>query len=186
MWDSATWQAFLNELLLFLPRLLTGLVVLVAFWIVGAGVDRLVRRLAAAHHLDPDPTYFLARAAKVGLLLIGLVTALGTVGLDVTALVTSLGLTGLAVGLAMKDIISNAVSGVLLLLYKPFRHGDRIAVAPHEGQVIEINLRYTVLKADDRKVYIPNATLFTNVVTVMKKDAPTAQEGGPGTGAPLL
>ncbi len=174
MWD---WQPLLNNFLLFLPRLVTGLLILIVFWAVGAGLERLVRRLAATRRLDPGLTSFLARGAKIVLLLIGLLTALGTLGLDVTALVASLGLTGLAVGLAMKDMISNAVSGILLLMYKPFRHGDHIAIDPHQGRVVEINLRYTVLDADDKTIFVPNSNLFTNVVTVLKKESPPKEEG---------
>ncbi|MCI0456232.1 MAG: mechanosensitive ion channel [Gemmataceae bacterium] len=176
MWD---WEALLNSFLLFLPRLLTGLVILIGFWVVGAMIERLVRRLTAARRLDPGLTSFLARAAKITLLLLGLLTALGTLGLDVTALVASLGLTGLAIGLAMKDMISNAVSGILLLLYKPFCHGDQITIDPHKGRVIEINLRYTVLDSEDKTIFVPNANLFTNVVTVLKPESAPKEDSPP-------
>ncbi len=70
----------------------------------------------------------LARTAKLALLCIGVISALGTLGVDVTAMVTGLGLTGFAVGFALKDIISNSLAGILILIYKPFQRHDRIMV----------------------------------------------------------
>jgi small-conductance mechanosensitive channel len=131
MRDAASWQALMNHLLLFLPRLITALIVLVGFWAVAAAVQRVVDRTAKGRGLDAGLTVFLSRAAKVLLLFVGLVVALGTVGIDVTALVAGLGLTGFAIGFALKDIISNALSGILILIYKPFHHGDHIAVDTH-------------------------------------------------------
>ena len=164
MLDS--WQKLLDQFLLFLPKLVVALGLFVALWVVAAGLERLVRRLTARHALDPGLTYFLAGGAKVVLIAVGIVTALGTLGVDVTALVAGLGLTGLAVGFALKDIISNALSGILILVYKPFRHGDQITVSEQTGKVTEINLRYTVLDAEDKTVFVPNSNLFTNVVIV--------------------
>ncbi|HYT87152.1 MAG TPA: mechanosensitive ion channel domain-containing protein [Gemmataceae bacterium] len=172
MWDAATWQKLLDGFVLFLPRLLTGLIVFVVLWLIAKGAQRVVRRLAALRNLDPNLTAFLSGTAKVVLMFVGAVMALGTMGVDVTALVAGLGLTGFAVGFALKDIISNALSGILILVYKPFRHGDHITVEEHEGQVIEINLRYTVLDVEDKTIFVPNANLFTNVVSVKKKDTP--------------
>ena len=167
MWDAATWQTLLNNVLLFLPRVVVGLLVFAALWLVGAALQRLITR-AAGSRLDPGLTYFLSRTAKLSVVLCGAVTALGTLGVDVTALVTGLGLTGFAVGFALKDIISNALSGILILIYKPFHHGDQITVSEQTGKVTAINLRYTVLDAEDKIVFVPNANLFTNVVIVNK------------------
>src|SRR5439155_2054975 len=103
------------------------------------------------------------------LLIFGAVTALGTMGVEVSALVAGLGLTGFALGLALKDIVSNALSGILVLVYRPFRILDSIKVTDLEGTVTEINLRYTVLEAEGQTHLIPNASLFANPVTVLGK-----------------
>jgi len=175
MWDSAVWQQVWANVLLFLPRLASGLAVLGGFWLAGGAAQRFAQRLAAARRIDPDLTLLLGQIAKVSLLLFGGITALGTLGLDVTALVTGLGLTGFAVGFALRDIISNALSGMLLILYKPFRNGDRIAVTALEGTVTDVNLRYTVLVADGKRIFVPNASLMTNPITVTLPAAPDDQ-----------
>jgi small-conductance mechanosensitive channel len=76
-------------------------------------------------------------------------------------------------GFALKDIISNSLSGVLIIVYKPFVSSDRITMNPYEGMVLEVNLRYTVLEGENNKrIFIPNSLLFTNPIIVETKPAP--------------
>lgn len=167
--DAVTWQALWASVVDFLPRLALGLVVLGAFWAVGIAVERLITRVALLRRIDPGLVSFFGQSAKTTLVIVGLISALGTLGVDVSALVAGLGLTGFALGFAMKDLISNALSGILVLVYKPFRHGDFITVTGLEGSVVEINFRYTVLDAEGKWIFIPNSNLFTNPVTVKKR-----------------
>jgi small conductance mechanosensitive channel len=129
----------------------------------------VLERMERFRQLDPDLIDVLGGSAKVGVFGIGVVTALGTVGIDVTALVAGLGLTGFALGLALKDIISNAISGILVILYKPIKHKDFISVSGFQGQVVEINLRYTVLQGPDTTIFVPNSTLFSSGITVQRE-----------------
>src|SRR5262245_42739154 len=170
-------ENFANQVKDRLPLLATGLAILLAFWVAGWLADRAVRRMFAFRHIDPQVEDLLARSAKVVLRLVGVITALGTVGVDVTALVGGLGLTGFALGFALKDIISNALSGVLLLVYKPFQPGDHLTVAGFEGRVVNITFRYTVLDAENKRTFVPNALLFTNGMTVVSGPGGPA---GPG------
>jgi small-conductance mechanosensitive channel len=167
MWNELTRNTVIESGILFFLRLVTGLVVWLVFWGVALAAQRLVDRLGRVRGVDTELVSLLGRIAKIGLLTFGAITACGTLGIDVTALVAGLGLTGFALGFALKDIISNALSGMLILIYKPFRRGDRIAVTGFEGTVQEINLRYTILDDNQKKIFIPNANLFTNPVTVL-------------------
>jgi len=85
----------------------------------------------------------------------------------VGALVAGLGLTGFAVGFAVKDIISNVLAGMLILVYEPFRRGDRINVAGMEGTVTAIDFRYTTLEAEGRRILVPNGNLFVKEIVVV-------------------
>ncbi len=111
----------------------------------------------------------LASSSYLAIISIGLITALAKLGINITALVAGLGLTGFALGFAMKDIISNLLAGVLLILMSPFRVGDTIKVGSHRGKVVEINLRYTVIEGDGERILIPNSTMFTNIISVKKE-----------------
>lgn len=163
-----------QHVVVYLPKLATGLVVLLVSWLCGRMLSRGIDRMGQLKGLDTDLVSFFGRMAYATLMAIGAVTALGTMGIDVTALVAGLGLTGVVLGLALKDIVSNAVSGVLILMYKPFRRTDLIAVSGMEGTVQEVNLRYTVLKSDGQTIFVPNSILFTNAITVGARAIPPA------------
>lgn len=135
--------------------------------LTGLGLAAFLRRLSAT--MDSSKQYvvlFLGQAGKFTCILLGIVTALGTLGVNVSAIVASLGLTGFALGFALKDALSNLLAGIMTLFYQPFNIGDRILVSGMEGRVTAINLRYTQLVSADRRILIPNASLFNNVVVI--------------------
>ncbi|MCS6925414.1 MAG: mechanosensitive ion channel family protein [Candidatus Binatia bacterium] len=151
-------------------RLGAAILVFLLFWLASVVLHTVVRRLSQRSDASKrDIVDFLARVAKVTLLLFGVVTALGTAGINVSALVTGLGLTGFALGFALKDVLANLLAGVLILIYRPFRRNDRIAVAGFEGTVTDIDLRYTHLQAAGRHVLIPNSTLFTTTIVLLEE-----------------
>lgn len=173
--NDKVWQAVETAATLYVPKVVAALGLMLLFWLIAVGLDRLVRRFGSSQFVQSDALGIINRAIKVSLLLVGVVTALGTLGVNVAAMVAGLGLTGFAVGFALKDIISNALAGVLILMYQPFRRTDRISVFSNmllEGEVIHIDLRYTTLELADRRILIPNSYLFTNPITIFHAAAP--------------
>ena len=162
---------------LFMPRLGGALLIFLVFWILARILRKAVLRFGRTHRLSPDVINLMEQIAEVALIIFGLVTALGTLGIDVGAMIAGLGLVGFALGFALKDLLSNFLAGFLILIYNPFIRGDHITVSGNEGRVVEINLRYTVLQNDDKRVLIPNATLFSNPV-IVQPQAPTRLPGG--------
>ncbi len=158
----------LDEATLWAPRVIGVVVILVVFFILAKIVKRIIISAAERLKLDSNLTSLLARTSNITLMMFGFITALGTLGINVSALVAGLGLTGFALGYAMKDTISNLLSGVLILLYRPFEIGNRIKVSGYEGIVISIDLRYTELDSEGNKVLIPNSKLFTDPITVLQ------------------
>ena len=161
-------QYLLDEAILWMPRVIGVVVILVAFFILAKILKRIIISAAERLKLDSNLTSLLARTSNITLMIFGLITALGTLGINVSALVAGLGLTGFALGFAMKDTISNLLSGVLILLYRPFELGNRIKVSGYEVIVISIDLRYTELDSEGNKVLIPNSKLFTDPITVLQ------------------
>jgi len=143
-----------------------GILILAAFWVVGVILLNVIRRLGRARHVDEGLAEFLGRVVKVAALILGAITALSEMGIDVGALVAGLGLTGFAFGFAFKDIISNVLSGILIIIYKPFQVGDQIKIKAYDGNVVSIDLRYTVLNREGKLLYIPNSLLFTDAIIV--------------------
>ena len=148
----------------------TGVVVIgVVFLVLARIARRIITSAAERLKLDGNLTSLLARTSSVTLVVLGVVTALGTLGINVSALVAGLGLTGFALGFALKDTISNLLSGVLILLYRPFEKGNRIKISGYEGVVVSIDMRYTELDSAGNRVLIPNSKLFKDPITVLKK-----------------
>jgi small-conductance mechanosensitive channel len=172
------WDALYRQVAAVVARLPGALILLVGLWLTGKALGQVVEQLAKLRRMEDGLAGFLGQSIRVIMLVLGIVTALGTLGIDVTALVAGLGLTGFALSLAMKDILSNAMSGIMLLASHPFRAGDTISVQGFEGRVLEVNLRYTVLDREGQTIFVPNATLVANVVVVNRG-------GSTSTGQPL-
>ncbi|MBN4051409.1 mechanosensitive ion channel [bacterium AH-315-M05] len=154
---------------LYLPKIIMSIVVVIAFLILSRILKKIIMRFGQKRSFNKDVLNLIAKTLHVILLIMGIISALGTLGIDVSAIVAGLGLTGFALGFALKDAISNILAGSLILIYRPFNRNDTIKVSNNEGVVEEIDLRYTTLKAEGKKILIPNATLLTNVVIVIKE-----------------
>lgn len=149
------------------PDLLFSLALLVVFWILGRIVQKIVNKFAdQSSPQKAQVLEVLGSFAKVSILLIGLVTALGSLGVNVSALVASIGLSGFALSFAMKDALSNLLAGMMILLYQPFKIHQHIKVTSFEGTVTKISLRFTHLLDNDKEILIPNATLLTNSIVI--------------------
>jgi small-conductance mechanosensitive channel len=160
-------ESFVQRIEVFMPVLGVSLLIFLAFWIVAVIFQKIIHRIGSRSRLDPDIVGLLDRIVKAGIIVFGIITALGTARVNVSALVASLGLTGFALGFALKDALSNTLAGVLILIYKPFRRGDHIITSGFEGTVEQIDLRYTTLGSSGDKILIPNSTMFTNPVKVV-------------------
>lgn len=168
---SLNFEQIWTNVVLFLPRLGIALLIFVVFWGIARLLRGVVQRFGKNHRLSQDIVNMMEQITETGLLIFGIVTALGTLGVDMAAMIAGLGLVGFALGFALKDLLSNFLAGFLILVYNPFVRGDTIDVAGNAGKVMEINLRYTVLQTDDKHVFIPNATLFSSPFTVNRERA---------------
>jgi small conductance mechanosensitive channel len=152
-----------------LPKLALALAILIVLLLLARLARTVVRRLAGkkADSGAAQVLRLVASAGEVALSFAGIMAALGVLGVNVSAMVAALGLTGFAVGFALKDALSSLLAGCLILLYRPFQCGQKISVAGSEGTVVEINLRYTTLQADGKRILVPNSVLHTNTVTIL-------------------
>ncbi len=135
------------------------------FLIVAFTGRRIIEYAAPRVKADTGVVLLLSRVYYYSIIIFGIITALSTAGLNVNALIAGLGLTGFALGFALKDVLSNLVSGIMLLIYQPFRIGDQIKMGVYEGTIQAIRMRDTVVRAyDSRSIIIPNTLLITEVV----------------------
>jgi len=160
-----SFRQFGDDIVQWLPHLLAAVLALVLTLLVARivrrGVDGALRRADADRHVR----VIVATLAFYAAVALGLVVALSVGGVDLGVLVGSLGLATIALGFALQDIVSNFTAGIVLLLEHPFTEGDHIAIDEAEGEVEEIRIRATRLRAPDGQlVLVPNKLLFTGVL----------------------
>jgi len=164
-------QKLIEQVVNFSPRAVVSVLVFLSFWFMSIIIKRIIRRMGKMLVPSKKAVFNLMGQLIKGVLLIwGAVMALSKMGVNITALVAGLGLTGFALGFALRDVLSNVLAGVLILIYRPFERNDRIIVTNFEGLVTDIDLRYTTIQGENKKILIPNATLFTNAISVLKVD----------------
>lgn len=147
------------------PSVLAALVFLVVAWLVAGWMRRLVIRALIRARVDLTLAKFFGNMTKWGIIVFAVVTSMGTLGINTTSLAAMMGAAGLAVGLALQGNLGNLASGVLLLVFRPFKIGDMVIVAGQTGVVDGIDLFTTNLDTpDNRRIIVPNNAIFNGVI----------------------
>ena len=156
-----TTRELLRDLVGNLPSLVGAIIVVGITWGVAKGVRYIAYTWAQQTEGDSSTELLIGRLSYGGVWVVGFVIALGVMGLDFGALLGALGLTSVAIGFSLKDVLSNYISGVILLAARPFRINDQVVIDDYEGTITQIQLRATTMKTyDGRLVYIPNQEVF--------------------------
>ena len=169
---QAIFARWVNAVVGFLPTLLMIALILAATLIVSRRTQVLVRRLSARTEAPPEIGELLGRGARIGVLLVGAILVLQQLGWSATVLsfVAGLGIAGIAIGFALQDIAKQFAAGVLLMMLRPFRVGDRVRISGFEGRVVDIQFRATVLRTvDGDEVQIPNADVYTSPIVNLSR-----------------
>ncbi len=162
-----TWGQFEiapNFTVLKLLFLLFGLVLVVV--IEGAVRRYLIVRVLRRTHLTPSLQFAIARILGYVLLGLGFYCAFITAGLNLSSLAIIAGGAGVGLGFGLQNVVSNFVSGIIILAERPISIGDRVEIGSVAGQVQAINLRSTtVLTNDNIAIIVPNAQFISEKVT---------------------
>ncbi len=151
----------------FTPLLLLKVtaLLLVSFWVAGTASNFFDRQLATFSDLTPSIQVLLGKLIRIGLMTLAVVLALSSVGIDLSALALFSGAVGVGVGFGLQKIVSNLVSGIILLADKSIKPGDVISVGEHFGWVGTMGARYTSVDTRDGREYlIPNEDFVTQRV----------------------
>ena len=152
-------------------------------WVTGRALRLAIHRILAHDRralMDRTTVEFLGQLAQIGVYLFAfisyahLVPALAHLG---TAWLAGVSVISVIVGLAAQNTLGNLIAGVSLVLYRPFKVGDRLQVtAPtglETGEVQSVNLGYTVLKTDDnRQIVVPNSLIASQMIVNLTTDDP--------------
>ncbi|WP_291326331.1 mechanosensitive ion channel domain-containing protein [Desulfovibrio sp. UCD-KL4C] len=146
-------------------RLLVALLVLLAGRICARQASNLITRLMAKAKVDDILTSFIQNIVYYVMLAAFVVAALGQAGINITSFLAVLGAAGLAVGLALKDTLSNFAAGVMLIVLRLFKKGDYVTIAGTSGTVQALSAFYTELSTpDNQKVVVPNSSILNAVI----------------------
>jgi small-conductance mechanosensitive channel len=140
-------------------------VVAILLW-VALGLSRVIdTRLQNSAALSPSVRVLTGNLVRIALISVALLIGLNAVGIDLTAFAVFSGAVGVGIGFGLQKIVSNFVSGIILLLERSIKPGDVIEVGTTFGSVTYLGARYASVRGRDGKEYlIPNENLITNQV----------------------
>lgn len=146
--------------------LIKGVVIFTVLLKLAFGASVLLeRRVMSLDDLTPSVQVLLTKALKVTLLVIAVVVALGSLGIDLSAFAFVGGAIGVGIGFGLQKVVSNLISGIILLLDKSIKPGDVIGVGDSYGRIHSLGARYvSVVTRDGFKYLIPNEDLITQQV----------------------
>lgn len=143
----------------------TSILLLITLWAASAVSDFFDRRVRLAADLTPSLQVLVGKVLRWTLIGLAIMIVLSAVGIDISALAVFSGAVGVGVGFGLQKIVSNLVSGIILLADKSVKPGDVISVGESFGWVVTMGARYTsVSTRDGREVLIPNEDLVTQRV----------------------
>jgi len=149
----------------YLSVVMALLVFFIGKWIANL-ITKAVRTVLTKAKVDPILVDFLSGIVKTVLILFVVVAALTQLGVATTSLVALIGAAGLAVGLALKDSLQNFASGVMLIMFKPFKAGDFVEAAGVTGVVEKIAIFSTIMRTGDNKeIIVPNGAIYGGTIT---------------------
>ncbi|MEM6832325.1 MAG: mechanosensitive ion channel family protein [Sphingomonadales bacterium] len=144
-----------------------AIITLIVGFMIAGWLSRSLRKLLSrTGRVDPIVVGFLTSMVRYGIIALTIIAVLGEFGIETTSIIAVFGAAGLAIGLALQGTLSHLAAGVMLLFFRPFRIGDFVEVNGISGTVKDITLFTTdVATLDNKKVIVPNGTIWGNPIT---------------------
>ena len=146
-------------------KVLGALVVLIVGRMIAKSIRKAVRKGLERGKMDPTLVPFVSSLVYYMVMAFVLIAVLGMVGIQTASMIAVLGAAGLALGLALQGTLSNFASGVMLLVFRPFKLGDYIDAAGTAGTVDSIGIFSTTLNTPDNvRIVMPNSTVWGQTI----------------------
>lgn len=159
-------NSFWMSILAFIPTLLLAIIVFVVGFFLNKIILNIFSKGAEHSKLDQTVNKFLSSVIKIVVTSIVIIVVLSIIGIPMTSIITVLGTMGVAVGLALKDSLSNVAGGVILLINRTIKVGDYVEIGAYSGTVDEVSILFTkITTVDNKDVFIPNGTVSTSAIT---------------------
>jgi len=144
-------------------------IALVIFFVGRIVISIIVRGMSKAmqkNQVEKTLETFVCNLVRMALLIVVVIAAIGQLGIQTTSFIAIFGAAGLAVGLALQGSLSNFASGVLIVLFRPYKVGDFVEAAGIAGVVEQVQILTTILKTGDNKqVIVPNSQIMDSIIT---------------------
>jgi small conductance mechanosensitive channel len=142
-----------------------ALVILFISFLVAGWARRVVLKGLTRAKMDITLAKFISNASKMVILVLSLLMVLSIFGIQTASFAVVIGALGLAIGLAFQGSLSNVASGMMLLIFRPFKVNDVVNLAGVLGRVDEIQLFFTTVDTfDNRRLIIPNSKIFGDTI----------------------
>jgi len=167
LWDKIfEWGAFYGT------KIIGAVAILVLGRIAISIIVGMVRRLMARSNVDGTLSNFVVGLTKIALMTFVIIAALGTLGVQTASFVAVIGAAGLAVGFALQGSLANFASGVMLIIFKPFKAGDYVEAGGTAGTIEAVKIFNTHFKTPDNKtVIVPNGHITSgNIVNYSDRE----------------
>jgi small-conductance mechanosensitive channel len=157
-----------------------AVIVAILLWIAHVLARVIGTRLQRVAALSPSVQVLTANLIRIALITVALLIGLNAVGIDLTAFAVFSGAVGVGVGFGLQKIVSNFVSGIILLLERSIKPGDVVEVGNTFGTVTHLGARYAAVRGRDGKEYlIPNENLIANQVINWSYSSPLVRLDAP-------
>ncbi len=149
------------------PRVVGAILTLIiGFWIIGMIVGA-IKKMMKKNGVDETIQPFLGSLVSVGLKIMLLLSVAGMFGIETTSFVAIFGALAFAIGMALQGSLGHFASGVLILIFKPYRVGDLVEIGGGQtGTVKAVQVFNTILATlDNKRIIVPNGVVTSNVIT---------------------
>lgn len=161
-----------DVLLGYLLQFIAAIVIFYVGRMVAGAVKRFLEKALLSRSVDKAVVSFVAGIVYAIIMIATVLMALSQMGVQTTSFIAILGAAGLAVGLALQGSLANFASGILIILFRPFKSGDFIDAGGISGTVDKIEIFQTIMKTpDNKKVIVPNAQITGGAITNFSAEA---------------
>ena len=146
--------------------IIKGIIVFTVLLKLASSSSRMLeKRILKFEELTPSVQVLLSKALKITLISVAIIVALGSLGINLSAFAFIGGAVGVGIGFGLQKVVSNLVSGIILLLDRSIKPGDVIEIGSTYGRIQSLGARYvSVATRDNTEYLIPNEDLITNQV----------------------
>ncbi|MCF8105304.1 MAG: mechanosensitive ion channel [Desulfohalobiaceae bacterium] len=153
-------QSLMTRIAEYVPNVIGAVFLIILFWIVNKVIQKTTSTALAKTTVSPQAVNLILRFARYALFVFAFLTVAGQLSINVGSLIAGVGIAGLALSFAAQDTIANLISGVAIIIDRPFKEGDWISIGDMHASVSQIRLRTTILTTfDNETVVVPNKQL---------------------------